>query len=74
MNTKNLTVLALVAVVVLTGALIVSISGEDEGRNVVQREQGTVSPLPPDGTMTGAAAQTSAEVVSDNIQTSVQVQ
>lgn len=76
METKNLTVLALIGVVVLTGALIVSVSGKFggmEGGPVAQSyEPGKARP--PSGTMTGSSAQTSVEVLADNVQTSVEVQ
>lgn len=77
MNTKNLTVLALIAVVVLTGALIVSVSGKGDvgaDTNVAAEMQQQSTPRPAEGTMTGASAQTSAEVVVDNVSTSVEVQ
>ena len=78
MNTKNLIVLALVAVVVLTGALVVTVAGKRggdmQGQNVVAREQTVPTPRPSNGTPTGESAQTSVEVVDENVQTQVVVE
>lgn len=75
MNTKNLIVLALVGVVVLTGALIVSTSGSSEEGSDATRVQSSVpTPGAVEGTVSGAAAQTSVEVQADNVKTSVNVQ
>lgn len=78
MQTKNLIVLALVGVVVLTGALIVATArkGDSEGAvatRMPRKELKVPTPRPSEGTMTGSSAQTSVEVQADNVQTSVQV-
>jgi hypothetical protein len=74
MNSKNLIVLALVGVVVLTGALIVSTSGMRGGEETVPRTAKTQTPRPAEGTQAGEAAQTSVEIVADNVETSVNIQ
>lgn len=74
MNSKNLIVLALVGVVVLTGALIVSTSDSREGADRAPRAATTQTPRSTEGSLSGEATQTSVEVVSDNVETSVNVQ
>ncbi|OGG59673.1 hypothetical protein A3C89_00465 [Candidatus Kaiserbacteria bacterium RIFCSPHIGHO2_02_FULL_50_50] len=73
MNSKNLIVLALVGVVVLTGALIVATS-DMRGGDRAPRAAKTQTPRPSEGSMSGEATQTSVEIVSDNVETSVTVQ
>lgn len=78
MQTKNLIVLALVGVVVLTGVLIVATArnGNTDGALATRmpRAYKVPTPRPSEGTLTGASTQTSVEVQADNVQTSVQVQ
>ncbi|OGG61660.1 hypothetical protein A3C87_04235 [Candidatus Kaiserbacteria bacterium RIFCSPHIGHO2_02_FULL_49_34] len=74
MNSKNLIVLALVGVVVLTGALIVSTSDMRGGSESAPRAAKTQTPRSAEGTQSGEAAQTSVEIVSDNVETKVEVQ
>lgn len=77
MQTKPLTILAVISVVVLVLALVVAMARNKQGvdtlTNRVPREYNVPPPRPSDGTVTGASAQTSVEVQADNIKTSVQV-
>lgn len=78
MQTKNLIVLALVGVVVLTGALIVATArngnaDESLASRMPRKEYKVPTPRPSEGTLTGSSAQASVEVQADNVQTSVQV-
>ena len=75
MNTKSLTALALVAVIFLTGALIMAVSSK--GSKVVRQsepQQQIVRTQQPGGGTTGTeAVKSTVQVVSDNVKTQVQV-
>ena len=76
MNSKNLIVLALVGLVVLTGALIVSTSSKQDAMEATPSamQEHTQAPRPAEGTQAGEVTQTSVEIVSDNVETSVTIQ
>jgi len=72
MNTKDLTVLALVVAVLLTGVLVVSVSPKNGEKQPFA--QSVKKQQPGQGTTGTEAVQATAEVVADNVKTQVEVQ